>query len=161
MIDTLGDKRAGLVSASLEAESAGLRQPGQTMGEGFEALLIRRLYAAMKSTVPDGGLFGSASGSQMMDYLMESSLAQFVASGGGIGIQRLFDQVESLHHAESSSSDAVGTMGVTTAPNVSLEGLDDGLTPLAMQAVTEVDPWLDSPQAAQILRRTLAESGGE
>jgi flagellar protein FlgJ len=59
--------------------------------QDFEALLMRHLVKAMRKTVPDSGLFSSETARQFNDHLIESALSDSLASGGGIGINKLME----------------------------------------------------------------------
>ena len=55
--------------------------------EGFEAVLLQKMVAAMRATVPkseDGG--PGQSGQQMYDHLIDTALAEHLAGAGGVGI---------------------------------------------------------------------------
>jgi len=68
-------------------DGAQLKQANQD----FEALLVRHLVKAMRKTVPESGLFSSETSRQLNDHLIENALSDSLASGGGIGINKLME----------------------------------------------------------------------
>ncbi len=61
----------------------------------FEAIFIQTMFKAMRSTVPDGGLFKKGMSQGAFIDLMDGEVAKSAASQGGIGIgEALFRQLQ-------------------------------------------------------------------
>ena len=58
----------------------------------FEALLLRQLVATMRSTLGEGGLFGSGAGSNMYSHLFDQSLSDSMAASGGLGLREVISR---------------------------------------------------------------------
>ncbi len=64
------------------AEKAKLRKAA----EGFEAIFLRQLLKTMRSTVPEGNMYGGGSTGEMYADMVESSLAETMSKQGRLGI---------------------------------------------------------------------------
>jgi Rod binding domain-containing protein len=60
------------------------------VAQQFEAVLVRQLLAVMRSTAKTGGLGSSSGASGQYLAMMDESMADQVAAGGGIGLARMF-----------------------------------------------------------------------
>ncbi|HJL19622.1 MAG TPA: rod-binding protein [Sandaracinaceae bacterium LLY-WYZ-13_1] len=58
----------------------------------FEGLLIQQLVSVMRSTVGEGGMFGSGAGSSMYAHLFDQSFADSMASAGGLGMRSVLER---------------------------------------------------------------------
>jgi hypothetical protein len=58
----------------------------------FEALLLQQLVQVMRSTVGEGGLFGSGAGSAMYAHLFDQNLADSLSSAGGLGMRAVIER---------------------------------------------------------------------
>ncbi len=61
----------------------------------FEAIFIQTMFKAMRSTVPDGGLFKKGMSENAFQDMMDAEVAKSAASQGGIGLgEALFRQLQ-------------------------------------------------------------------
>ena len=89
---------------NIEAEKAKLRKAA----EGFEAIFIRQLLKTMRSTVPEGNLYGSGSTGEMYGDMAESSLADAMAKQGRFGIAKaIYNQMAKRIDSQEKSSQSV------------------------------------------------------
>ena len=118
----------------------------------FEALLIRKVVSSMQKMIPEGGM--GMSGKQMHDYLVEESLTQAIKDGGGMGMQRLFDQNMAPQSPKTRGllPSIPGVIGQASMANESPAEATQSLGEL-MPPVN--DPWLEGPDAEQELLRLM------
>ena len=72
-----GSKVDGIV-----AKKAKLRKAA----EGFEAIFIRQFLKAMRTTIPDGGMFGKGTVGEIYADMMDNAVADESAKRGTLGI---------------------------------------------------------------------------
>lgn len=120
--------------------------------KAFEAIMLRQLVRAMR---PSGGSLGGQ-GSQLVDHLVESSLADHLAAAGGIGLADLMAlqiggaEPDDVPRApEPPGADAGGPAIAAPEPPRDRGANLSRLPP-------QDDPWLDAPDAADLLLRQLA-----
>ena len=131
--------------------------------EGFEALLARKVVQAMRKTVPrspGGGMTGQG----IYDHMIEQSLADHLAAAGGLGLARVFARPEvqseraitDIQGVPSKPEPGSAERGPQTPSEV--QGSNKPL-PLSHDLPPQYDPWLDHPDAADILRGRLSAYG--
>ncbi len=86
---SLGDESSGPMKIErdkavdpLEAKKARLKESAK----GFEAIFVRQLLSAMRSTVPGGGMFGDGAAGKIYADIVETSLADVLSERGALGI---------------------------------------------------------------------------
>ena len=73
-----------------DAQKAKLRKAA----EGFEAIFFRQMLKTMRSTVPDGSMYGSGAAGEIYADMVESSLADAMSKQGRLGIANtLYNQM--------------------------------------------------------------------
>lgn len=123
-------------------------RPEAKAARDLESLLVRQLLAALRKTVPNGGLVdaGNASGAQYLE-MFDDALAETLASGGGLGMQESLQQALGPEPADARGTvraplvgaPAVGTATSTTvSAAVSARGAT-GLLAKAAEAMTAPD----------------------
>lgn len=58
----------------------------------FESLLIQQLVQVMRSSIGEGGLFGSGAGASMYASMFDQNLATSMSSAGGLGIRQVLER---------------------------------------------------------------------
>jgi len=97
------------------------------VAQQFEALLVRQLLSVMRSTAKTGGLASSSGASGQYLSMMDESLADQIAEGGGIGLARMF--VGAMGGDERDVPSISSGLGVTIAPSTTA-GTAAGAQPL-------------------------------
>jgi flagellar protein FlgJ len=95
---------------NVAADKAKLRKAA----EGFEAIFFRQMLKTMRSTVPEGNMYGSGSTGEMYADMVESSLADAMSQQGRLGIANtLYNQmvrrIDQLEMSRKSLSHPVST----------------------------------------------------
>lgn len=67
---------------NVEARKVKLRKAA----EGFEAIFIRQFMKVMRSTVPNGGMFGSGAVGEIYSDMMDNSIAEILSKRSTLGI---------------------------------------------------------------------------
>lgn len=68
----------------------------------FEAVFVQSMFKAMRSTVPDGGLFPKGMAQEAFQDLMDLEVSKTSATQGTLGIgEALFRQLQSKEEPES------------------------------------------------------------
>ena len=75
--------------------------------EGFEAIFARQILESMRSTLTDGGMFGSGSIGETYSYIMDNAIAETIAKRGDLGLaDHIYNQmVKSIESGDRSSVD--------------------------------------------------------
>ena len=76
--------KAGSVKKNddIEARKARLREAA----EGFEAIFARQILKTMRSSLSDGGMFGSGSTGEIYSDMMDNAVAEKIAKRGELGL---------------------------------------------------------------------------
>ncbi|MCA9609516.1 MAG: rod-binding protein [Myxococcales bacterium] len=64
----------------------------RTAATQFEALLIQQLVQVMRSTVGEGGMFGSGAGSAMYSHLFDQGFSDALSESGGLGMRAMIER---------------------------------------------------------------------
>ncbi len=67
---------------SVEAEKARLKN----VAEGFEAIFIRQLLRTMRSTIPNGGMFGEGTVGEIYGDMMDEAFADIISKRSIFGL---------------------------------------------------------------------------
>ena len=60
----------------------------------FEAIILNKMMASMRKTVPEGGLFEKSYGEKIYQSMLDEELSKNIAHGKGMGLgQMLFEQL--------------------------------------------------------------------
>ncbi len=63
----------------------------------FETLFVTEMFKAMRKTVPDGGLFGKDTSTEMYTEMLDMETAKTVTKGKGLGIaEAMYNQMADL-----------------------------------------------------------------
>lgn len=88
--------RGAGAATGVEPRPEETREGLQQAARAVEAFFITELYAAMKRSVPEGGLFTRSLARDIYEGMFAENLAQAMAEAGGIGLaQLLVDQMGS------------------------------------------------------------------
>jgi len=81
--------------------------PKKMAAEGFEAIFARQILESMRSTLTDGGMFGSGSIGETYSYIMDNAIAETIAKRGDLGLaDHIYNQmVKSIESGDRSSVD--------------------------------------------------------
>lgn len=129
----------------------------------FEAVLLTKVVAAMRATIPRSSDDPSMAGEQIYDHMIEQALSKHLASGGGVGVARMLDQAldgappsrpvqgAAVSFEPRPPADArIGPAGDRRLAATTGRSLADRLPP-------DHDPWIHSADAALQLRRLFDE----
>ncbi|MGE0790443.1 MAG: rod-binding protein [Sandaracinaceae bacterium] len=83
---------AALATQSTASPEDARRQRITQAATQFESLLIQQLVQVMRSTVGEGGLFGSGAGSAMYSSMFDQNLADAMSQGGGLGMRAILER---------------------------------------------------------------------
>ena len=133
-------------------------EDGKGIAGDFEALLIKNVVEAMRKTVPDSG----GSGRQMHDYMVGEALTQALKDGGGLGMEKLFEQrqaPQSPHNRRGENLTSFGPGPSAIGDKAPAVEAFTG-TPLSEQLPPVSDDWLTSSNAEMRLQELLLGSPG-
>ena len=87
----------------IETRKAKLRKAA----EGFEAIFARQILKSMRSTLTDGGMFGSGSAGEIYSHIMDEAVAEAIAKRGDLGLADLIynQMVKSIEYNDKSHID--------------------------------------------------------
>jgi flagellar protein FlgJ len=65
----------------------------------FESILLYQMFKTMRTTVPQSGLTGKATGKDTYEMMMDQKISEELAKKGGMGLQKvLFNQLNGQLH---------------------------------------------------------------
>lgn len=86
----------------IETRKAKLRKAAK----GFEAIFAMQILKSMRSTLKNGGMFGSGSTGEIYSYIMDNAIAETIAERGDLGLaDSIYKQmVKSIKSDDKSST---------------------------------------------------------
>jgi peptidoglycan hydrolase FlgJ len=88
--------------SGLDAQKAKLRKASRD----FEAIFVRELLKSMRSTLQDGGMFGSGAQGEIFSGMMDDAVASKIAERGDLGLGNI------LYQRMVQKIDATDTTGI-------------------------------------------------
>jgi Rod binding domain-containing protein len=73
------------------------------VGKRFEGLFASLLLSEMKKTLPSGSFFGGGAGSDVYDGMLERTLGERLAEGGGLGVAAFIERTMTEANAAVSA----------------------------------------------------------
>jgi flagellar protein FlgJ len=100
--------------SSLDAQKAKLRKASRD----FEAIFIRELLKNMRSTLQDGGMFGSGPQGEIFSGMMDDAIADKIAGQGDLGLGNiLYQRMVRMIDPSEKTGIVVGGVMQTTQEN--------------------------------------------
>jgi Rod binding domain-containing protein len=136
------------------------------VGRAFEEMLLREMVKAMQKTVPKSGTLPDGPSKGLYEHMMQQALVENLSGQGGLGIA---DALQRSQNTLRRSGVGVAPTprvaphdaqtGRATASNDKVESsISTTDTPdLSSQLPNQDDSWIDSPFAADRLRRLLSD----
>jgi len=106
---SLGEQKVRSIGSLTEGAKPS-KEKIETAAEDFEALLLQQMFAAMWSSVPEGGVLGGGSEGEFYRDLLNQQLAKEVAHSQSIGLKKTF--AEDMARVEGTGDSVRRDLGI-------------------------------------------------